>query len=190
MKVARVLLLCLLPGVTAPVLAAEPAVDRVVVQGVPAVPLTDTLPPTFSGVTSVMATGPMPMLMSRLFPPTLIMQRQRALDLSERQTEFIKAEMRSFQSAVVDVQWDLQASQVDLQAELMRDSIDADAAAAAIDRVLAAENALKKLHLTLLIRIRNTLDSAQVEKLQASMPPHPWGWNVQMPDLADPPMVP
>jgi hypothetical protein len=36
MKVARVLLLCLLPGVTAPVLAAEPAVDRVVVQGVPA----------------------------------------------------------------------------------------------------------------------------------------------------------
>jgi Spy/CpxP family protein refolding chaperone len=146
--------------------------------------VTSTLPLMAWGPGSVTAT---PAVMGRLFPPTLIMQRQHELALTDQQQEIIKAELREFQSQVVDVQWDLQSSQGALESLLAEDRIDADAAAGAIDRVLAAENALKKLHLTLLIRIRNVLDPEQITTLEGSFRSHR-GW--VMPLAPQPPPTP
>lgn len=128
-------------------------------------PASGTLPLTAWGPGSLMSSP----VMGRLFPPTLIMQRQKELALTDQQQEAIKTELREFQSRVVDVQWDLQSSQGDLEAILAEETIDADAAGTAIDRVLAAENALKKLHLGLLIRIRNALNPDQVARLEESL---------------------
>lgn len=189
MKFVRILSVCLMCGMAPASLAAGPGEqDAVMIRGMPAVPITDTMPGTVWGFTSAMS--PALPVMGRLFPPNLIMQRQQTLGLTDRQTEAIKAEMRSFQSGVVDVQWDLQASQAELQGLLAQNTIDADAAGAAIDRVLAAENALKKLHLTLLIRIRNTLDDTQISKLETAMPPHFSGWNVMLPEVPEAPPAP
>ncbi|HEX7038379.1 MAG TPA: periplasmic heavy metal sensor [Pseudomonadales bacterium] len=121
-----------------------------------------TVPLATWGPGTMMAT---PALMGRLFPPTLIMQRQQELGLTEQQEETIKAELREFQSRVVDVQWDLQSNQGELEAILAEDRIDPDAARAAIDKVLNAENTLKKMHLMLLVRIRNALTPEQIDKL-------------------------
>lgn len=158
------LLAAILLGLAAHAAAAEPHDTLIFRPAPPQALVGSTLP--------LMAWGPgtltaSPAVMGRLFPPTLIMQQQSALSLSDAQQENIKAELREFQSSVVDVQWDLQSAQGELEALLGKDRIDADAAATAIDRVLSAENALKKLHLTLLIRIRNLLEPEQINKLEA-----------------------
>lgn len=104
-------------------------------------------------------------VMGQLYPPSLIMRKQQEIGLSSSQAEAIKAEMRAFQSKVVDVQWDMNARQASLDGLLAADHIDAAAAEVAIDALLQSENALKKAHLLLLIAIRNTLEPAQIEQL-------------------------
>ena len=149
-----------------PLAAAEPdRRDRMILRHAPPVAYASTaatLPLGSWGPGTMMAS---PALMGRLFPPTLIMQRQQELGLTGQQQEAIKAELREFQSRVVDVQWDLQSNQGELEAILAEDRIDADAATAAVDKVLNAENTLKKMHLMLLIRIRNVLSPEQIDKL-------------------------
>ena len=120
-------------------------------------------------------------VMGRLFPPTLIMQHQSELELSDAQQESIKAELREFQSRVVDVQWDLQAAQGELQSALAEDRIEPETATAAIERLLDAENALKKLHLGLLIRIRNVLDPEQIGKLETALRDRHRAWSMLAP---------
>ena len=147
--------------------------------GVPGLPLMAWGPGTIASPSAVMG---------RLFPPTLIMQHQAELALSDGQKESIKAELRDFQSRVVDVQWDLQAAQGDLQSSLAEDRIDADAATTAIERVLDSENTLKKLHLTLLIRIRNVLNPEQVTKLETALRKRHQPWTVPL--APEPPSLP
>lgn len=111
-------------------------------------------------------------IMGRLFPPSLIMRQQKDIALSDEQAEAIKAQMRDFQSRVVDVQWDLQSNQATLDSVLDADRIDGKAAESAIDAVLRSENALKKAHLTMLINIRNVLNAEQVGQLEKAQRGH------------------
>lgn len=164
MTMQRTWLLGCLLMLSLPLAAAEPERrDRVFVRQMPHAGVAMSTLPLASWGPGTMMTSPA--LMGRLFPPTLIMQRQQELGLTDRQEEAIKAQLREFQSRVVDVQWDLQSNQGELEAILAEDRIDADRAAAAIDKVLNAENVLKKMHLTLLIRIRNVLTPEQIDKL-------------------------
>ena len=185
MSLSRTMVAALLLALAAQAPAAEER-DRVLIRHMPdpALVAAGTLP-MVGFAPHAFATSPM--IMGRLFPPTLIMQRQNELDLTDQQQESIKAELRDFQSRVVDVQWDLQSSQGDLEALLAEDHIDPEAAGAAIDRLIAAENALKKLHLNLLIRIRNTLDPQQIEKLSGGFGRHR-AWT--MPLAPEPPEHP
>ena len=185
MNLLRTMLVPLLLALAAQTPAAEER-DRVLIRHMPdpafvaagTLPMVGFAPHTFSSS---------PMVMGRLFPPTLIMQRQNELDLTDQQQETIKAELRDFQSRVVDVQWDLQSSQGELESLLAEDHIDPEAAGGAIDRVIAAETALKKLHLNLLIRIRNALTPEQIEKLSDGFGPHR-AW--MMPLAPQPPEAP
>jgi Spy/CpxP family protein refolding chaperone len=111
-------------------------------------------------------------VMGRLFPPSLIMRNQSDIDLTDQQADRIKASMREFQGQVVDVQWDLQTHQSRLDQLLEADQIDAAAADAAIDQVLASENALKKAHLGMLIAIRNALTAEQIATLEKAQRNH------------------
>ncbi|MGY8813130.1 MAG: hypothetical protein ACKVHQ_00225 [Gammaproteobacteria bacterium] len=107
-------------------------------------------------------------MMGKLFPPDLIMRNQDKLNLSSRQVTTIKNEMKTFQSGIVDIQWDLNEAQSRLEKELNTDKIDVDRALATVDNVMKAENDLKKSHLALLIKIRNVLDASQLAELEKS----------------------
>jgi hypothetical protein len=109
----------------------------------------------------------------RLFPPAMVMQHQERLGLRPEQIDAIKAQMRNFQSDIVDVQWELHAASAALEQALSGDQIDSDDALARIDRVLAAENRLKRSHLRLLIDIRNQLDAGQIATLEQALPGPP-----------------
>jgi Spy/CpxP family protein refolding chaperone len=112
------------------------------------------------------------MMMGRLYPPELIMRNQDKLNLTQRQINAIKNEMKTFQSGIVDIQWDLNDAQSKLENEMGEGNIDEDRALALVDSVMKAENDLKKSHLTLLIRIHNILDDAQREELGNLTGPH------------------
>ena len=112
------------------------------------------------------------MMMNKLFTPAMIMRNQSKLNLSSKQTDTIKKEMRIFQSNIVDVQWDLNSASASLNENLSENSIDVNATLKVVDSVLTAENKLKKMHLTLLIKIYNILDKKQIETLRKSVHPH------------------
>jgi Spy/CpxP family protein refolding chaperone len=104
-------------------------------------------------------------MLGKLFPPELIMRNQDKLNLTQRQINAIKNEMKTFQSGIVDIQWDLNDAQSKLENEMGNGRIDEDRALALVDSVMKAENDLKKSHLALLIRINNILDDPQRQEL-------------------------
>ena len=105
-------------------------------------------------------------MMHRLTPPMVIMQNQEQLGLTKKQIDLIKNEMKSFQSDIVDVQWDLNAAKTTLEKELDSEKIDLHAALQSMNKVLDAENRLKRQHLALLIKIHNVLTPEQQDQLE------------------------
>lgn len=120
-------------------------------------------PSPFSKFMSIGSPGTM---MHRLTPPMVIMQNQEQLGLTKKQIDLIKNEMKSFQSDIVDVQWDLNAAKTTLEKELDGEKIDLHAALQSMNKVLDAENRLKRQHLALLIKIHNVLTPEQQDQLE------------------------
>lgn len=101
-----------------------------------------------------------------LFPPIVIMHNQDKLDLTEKQVEDIKTELKAFQSSVVDVQWNVQAASQKLNEQLEVEKINERQAMTIMKDLLKHENDLKSSHLRMLIRIRNMLTEQQIKKLR------------------------
>ena len=101
----------------------------------------------------------------RLFPPELIMAKQRELGIDDRQRDAIVKEIQALQTRVVELQWQMQAAVGALLELLDAPRIDEARALAAADKVMAVEREVKKLHLGTLIRIRNLLTDAQRARL-------------------------
>jgi Spy/CpxP family protein refolding chaperone len=119
--------------------------------------------------------GP-PRFLARLFPPSLVMRSQEQLKLTDAQRDAIKTAMVETERELVEVRWTLEAESEKLDQVLQREQVDEAAALAQMDRVLAAEDGMKRRHLALLVRIRNLLtpdQRAQLKTLQASEPPRP-----------------
>jgi len=108
-----------------------------------------------------------PRFVERMFPPRLVMRHQDAIALGAEQRDRIKQAMTETERSLVDLRWALEAELEKLAQLLDADAVDEAAALAQADRVMQAEQRLKKAHLTLLIRIKNVLTPAQREKLQA-----------------------
>ena len=104
---------------------------------------------------------------SRLFPPELIMSHQAELGLEDRQRETILKELEKAQSQFPRLQWQLQAATEQLVKLLDSPQIDEAKALAQAGEVMKLETEIKRAHLGLLIRIRNTLSDTQRSKLQA-----------------------
>lgn len=100
-----------------------------------------------------------------LFPPELVMQHQRELDLTAQQRATITEAVKALQHQVVDLQWELQDEQQKLTELVRQASIQEAAALAQIDRLLDLERQVKKAHLLLLVRIKNTLTPQQQQTL-------------------------
>jgi Spy/CpxP family protein refolding chaperone len=104
---------------------------------------------------------------SKLFPPELIMAHQAEIGLEDKQREAILKELERAQAQFPRLQWQLQAASQQLSQLLDESPVNESKALAQAAEVMKLETEIKRAHLGLLIRIRNTLSDTQRAKLQA-----------------------
>jgi Spy/CpxP family protein refolding chaperone len=95
------------------------------------------------------------------------MAHQAEIGLEDKQREAILKELEKAQSQFPRLQWQLQAATEQLVKLLDAPQIDEGKTLAQAGEVMKLETEIKRAHLGLLIRIRNTLSDTQRSKLQA-----------------------
>jgi Spy/CpxP family protein refolding chaperone len=114
---------------------------------------------------SLAAQEPEPEFARHLFPPELVMQHQQAIRLSAEQRTSITQSIRELQLKVVDLQWKMQDEAQKLNELVQGSRVDEAQTLAQVDRVLGFEREIKRAHMALLIRIKNSLTSEQQSAL-------------------------
>jgi Spy/CpxP family protein refolding chaperone len=102
-----------------------------------------------------------------LIPPELVMSQSEEIGLSERQRATIKAEVQKMQARFLDAQWDMQEQGSRMTRLLQQTPVDEAKVLEQADRIMALEREIKRAHLTLLVRIKNSLTAEQIAKLEA-----------------------
>ncbi len=108
-----------------------------------------------------------------LFPPELIMSNQNAIGLDDKQKKAIRAEVQRAQTRFSEVQWRLHDAMEILASLLDQEPTDEAAVMEHLDEVLDAEREVKRMQLTLMIRIKNELNAeqrARLSELRAEKP--------------------
>lgn len=100
-----------------------------------------------------------------LFPPELIMRHQQDIGLAAEQRTAITRAIQDFQTKTVDLQWRMQDQTQRLTSLLIKPSVDSVAALQQLDEVLNVEREVKRAHIALLLRIKNTLTAEQQNQL-------------------------
>lgn len=100
-----------------------------------------------------------------LFPPELIMRYQQDIALAPEQRAAITKAIQDFQNKTVELQWQMQDQTQRLATSLSKPSVDEAAALQQLDQVLNVEREVKRAHIGLLIKLKNTLSPAQQSKL-------------------------
>jgi len=100
-----------------------------------------------------------------LYPPKLVMDHQSELGIERAQRAAILEGLRSAQSDLVEVDWQLRGEKEKLAAVLSASHVDEKEAFSIAKRVMRLENRIKIAHLGMLIRIKNTLTEAQQSQL-------------------------
>jgi Spy/CpxP family protein refolding chaperone len=113
----------------------------------------------------VAAQEPEPEFAKYLFPPELVMQHQQSLQLTREQRTAITNEIRALQLKVVELQWKMQDEAQTLTELVKGARVDEAQTVAQVDRVLGIERDIKRAHMALLVRIKNTLTAAQQDTL-------------------------
>ena len=102
----------------------------------------------------------------QLFPPELIMSQSQKLHLDDKQRTAIKNEVQSAQSRFFDLQWQLKEAS-DAMVELLQQTpVDEKRVLEQADKVMGFEREIKKIHLAMLIRIKNSLTADQIAQLR------------------------
>ena len=100
-----------------------------------------------------------------LYPPDRVMSHAMELGLDDAQKTSIKNEVQKAQGKFVDLQFALQGESEKMIRLLQQKPVDEAGVLAEVDRILALEKDIKKTQISLLVRIKNVLTSAQQEKL-------------------------
>ncbi len=101
-----------------------------------------------------------------LFPPELIMQNQKAIGLEDAQKSYIISEVSKAQGRFTELQWQLQDAMETLATLLKRDAPDEQQVLGQLDKVLNLEREIKRTQITLMVRIKSKLLSAQQTRLR------------------------
>lgn len=101
-----------------------------------------------------------------LFPPELIMRRQRDIGLQPAQRQQITQAIQRLEASLVELQWTMQEQQQALAEMLAQPQVDTAAALRVLDRVLTTEATVKRVHFQALLTIRNVLTAEQQERLR------------------------
>lgn len=107
----------------------------------------------------------------RLFPPELIVRHAREIGLTNDQKEAIIKEVEAAQGEMARVKLEMEALTTTLVESLDLHPVDEGKALAAAEAVMALEKKAKLRKLQLMIAIRNTLSTEQVEALRQLMEP-------------------
>jgi Spy/CpxP family protein refolding chaperone len=110
-----------------------------------------------------------------MFPPDMIMNHARELNLTDEQKTFMRSEIQKATTSFQDLQWKLQ-DQVELLHQTMKStSVNEQQALAQLDKVLDIEREIKRLHIGLAVRLKNRLTPEQQEQLHNMRMEHPPG---------------
>ena len=101
-----------------------------------------------------------------LFKPEMIMKFSNQLDLSEQQQDVLKNELKNAQASIFDIKWQLNEESEKLKAMLQTSPIDEDEMLTQSDKVIELEHQIKRVHLTLLARLKNMLSDEQIKMLR------------------------
>ncbi len=124
--------------------------------------------PRLTTVGSAAAPAPVSAIESRLFPAELVMENKALIALTAAQQDAITKELDRSQSELVKLQWELQSAKDTLVKVLDDPKVDETKSKQAAEALMQRENAIKAVHLALLVRIKNILTPAQQEKLRAT----------------------
>lgn len=104
-------------------------------------------------------------LARHVFPPELVMKHQQEIGLTDRQRETIKGEIQKVQSKFLDLQWQMQKEMEKLVSLLDGKPADESKTLAQADALMRLETETKKMHLAMLVRIKNLLTEEQQARL-------------------------
>ncbi len=102
---------------------------------------------------------------SLVFTPEEIMQHRRAIDLNDEQRDGITRLIQDLQGEMVGLQWRLLDETESVKEALEGPRVDLDRVQDRFGKALDTEMEIKRIHLELLIRIKNILTPAQQEEL-------------------------
>jgi Spy/CpxP family protein refolding chaperone len=117
-------------------------------------------------------------LADSMFPPELIMQHARELNITPEQKTFMRNEIQKTTTRFNDLQWQLQDAMEALHETMKTNQVNEQQAMEQLGKVLDAEREIKMLHMGMAIRIKNQLTPEQQMKLQTMrnvMGPFPGG---------------
>lgn len=101
-----------------------------------------------------------------MFPPDMILEHARLLNLTEEQKAFMRSEVQKATVSFQDLQWKLQDETEALHETMKSSSVNEQQALAQLDKVLDIERQIKRLHIGLAVRLKNRLTPEQQEQLQ------------------------
>jgi Spy/CpxP family protein refolding chaperone len=101
----------------------------------------------------------------QLFPPEMLMAQSQKLHLDDKQRTLIKTEVQRAQSKFFDLQWEAKEAGDAMAQMLQQTPIDEAGVLQQADKVMGYEREIKKIHLSLLIRIKNSLTKDQIADL-------------------------
>ena len=110
-----------------------------------------------------------------MFPPDMIMNHARQLNLTEEQKTFMRSEIQKTTATFQDLQWKLQDQMEQLQETMKSPSVNESQALAQLDKVLDIEREIKRLHIGLAVRLKNRLTPEQQDQLHNMRMDHPPG---------------
>ena len=99
-----------------------------------------------------------------MIPPEMILRHAEALNLTPEQKTAIRNEVKNSQAKFTDLQFQLQDQMQAFHKLLMADKTDEKTAMAALDQILDTERQIKRLHIGMIVRIKNLLTKEQIDK--------------------------
>src|SRR4030095_1029633 len=109
-----------------------------------------------------------------MFPPDMIMNHARQLNLTDEQKAFMRGEIQKTTATFQDLQWKLHDQMELLQDTMKSTSVNEEQALAQLDKVLDVERQIKRLHIGLAVRLKNHLTPEQQDQLhKMRMEHHP-----------------
>ena len=114
-------------------------------------------PPPPQGQRTQQPGGPPPPgdpLADVMFPPDMIMQHARELNLTQDQKTFMRNEIQKSVTRYNELEWQLQDAMEALHETMKANSVNEQQALTQLDKVLDSEREMKRLHIGMDIRIK------------------------------------